>query len=126
MEKWPVKEYPFLVKSKKQIKNVFGISNFDHAQQGFTAFISSIMIHQLSVSIHQYSNTKPVVILLDSPYLIQVKDIDGKNYLSGMVNTPCMIQGKGKHWDDLSSIYMIRSSYEIHGEFSNPSSGSSR
>ena len=33
-----------------------------------------------------------MITVLDSPYLIQVKDIDGKNYLSGLTNTPCMIQ----------------------------------
>jgi len=33
---------------------------------------------------------------LDSPYLIQVKDIDGKNHLSGIMNTPCVVQSKKK------------------------------
>jgi len=36
------------------------------------------------------------VFFLDSPYLIQVKDIDGKNHFSGITNTPCVIQSINK------------------------------
>lgn len=64
----------------------------------FTMGIYKIHLLHLGSSImRKYSHQSQIpssLLILDTPYLIQVRDIDGKNYLSSIVNSPCMIQSK--------------------------------